>query len=103
MASATRNAPVPPRSTSTSSSAAVELFGLAPDPTVLATFGVLALLRLHGGVRARGLQRVLFGMLWIVPLAWCAFSTTLLWAMRAPEAALLPLGAGLALVAARRD
>ena len=85
------------------SSAAVEVFGLAPDPTVLATFGVLALLRLHGGVRARWLQRVLLGVLWIVPLAWCAFSTTLLWAMRAPEAALLPLGAGLALVAARRD
>lgn len=81
---------------------AAEVFGLAPDPTVLATLGVLALLRLGSTAPPRWPHRLLVGGLWIVPLAWCAFSATLLWAMRAPEAALLPLAALLALCAARR-
>lgn len=82
--------------------AAAEVFGLAPDPTVLATFGVLALLRLRSVAPWRWAQRLLVGLLWLVPLAWCAFSATLLGAMHAPEAALLPLAAVLALIAVRR-
>lgn len=45
----------------------VELAGLAPDPTALATLAVL--LWLH-----RALPAPLAWALWVLPLAWCAFS-----------------------------
>jgi hypothetical protein len=64
------------------------LFGLAPDPTALATLGLL--LMLPGGGRA---------VLWPLPLAWCAISGATLWAMNAPEAPLLPAAAACALAA----
>jgi hypothetical protein len=80
---------------------AAEVFGLAPDPTVIATLGVLALLRAHGAPVWRRARRTLVALLWAAPLAWCVFSALLLWAMRAPEAGLLPLAALLALIAAR--
>jgi hypothetical protein len=63
-----------------------ELFGIAPDPTALATLAAAAL--------ARGRAR------WevsIVPALWCAFSGATLWAIGAEEAWLPPLGAVLAL------
>jgi hypothetical protein len=66
-----------------------EIFGMAPDPTVLATLGVLLL---------ADARRV-----WIllpIPVLWCLLSGTTLWAMDAPEFALLPLAALLALVGA---
>jgi hypothetical protein len=50
-----------------------EVFGLAPDPTVAATLGVLLLL---GG---RGWA----WLLWPVPLLWCLVSGTTLWTMHA--------------------
>jgi hypothetical protein len=53
-----------------------EIFALAPDPTAVATLGVL-LLTVHG--RAAWLLMPL-------PLAWCATSAMTLWAMSAPEA-----------------
>jgi hypothetical protein len=48
-----------------------EVFGLAPDPTVVATLAVLWLL---GG---RGMA----WLLWPVPLLWCLVSGTTLWTM----------------------
>lgn len=66
-----------------------EIFGMAPDPTVLVTLGVLLL----AGARS-------LWMLFPIPLLWCLISGTTLWAMDAPEFALLPLAAVLALAGA---
>lgn len=58
---------------------ATEVFGIAPDPTVVATLGVLLL--------ARG------GNAWPllpIPLLWCAISGATLWAMDEPDAFVLP-------------
>jgi hypothetical protein len=52
-----------------------EVFGVAPDPTALATLALVALIR--GWLR---------WVLLAVPLAWCAMSAGLLWAMEAIEA-----------------
>jgi hypothetical protein len=55
-----------------------EVFGLAPDPTVAATLGVLlAAERPHW-------------LLIVAPLLWCAVSGATLWTMDAPEAPILP-------------
>jgi hypothetical protein len=65
------------------------VFGVTPDPTAIATLGLLLMMR--GGRRAA---------LWPIPLAWCAISGATLWAMNAPEA-LLPPAAGTAALAVR--
>ena len=52
-----------------------EVFGVAPDPTAIATLAVLALVR--GRIR---------WLLLAVPLLWCAVTALTLWAMNAPEA-----------------
>ena len=57
----------------------VELFGLAPDPTVLATLGVL--------VVADRIRWELF----VIPVLWCAITGATLWAMGSPEVLLMPL------------
>jgi hypothetical protein len=65
-----------------------EIFGIAPDPTVVATLGVLiAADRTH--------WELLF-----VPLLWCAISGATMWAMQSPDALLMPAVALLALVLA---
>ena len=51
-----------------------EVFGLAPDPTVLATLGLLLMARCTAW------------WLWIVPVAWSFFSALTLWPLHAPEA-----------------
>jgi hypothetical protein len=56
----------------------MEIFGLAPDPTVAATLGALIAMR-----------RVHVPLL-VIPLAWCAATGLTLWAMDAPEALLMP-------------
>lgn len=70
-----------------------EVFGMAPDPTLLATLGVLL-----ACVRPPW-------WLYPVPLAGCLVSGATLWAMGAPDFAVLPLAAllaiGLGLAAAR--
>lgn len=66
-----------------------EILGMAPDPTVLVTLGMLLLV----GARPRWI-------LFPIPLLWCLISGTTLWAMDAPEFALLPLAAMLALAGA---
>jgi hypothetical protein len=73
-----------------------EVFGMAPDPTALATLGVL----LFAGARpAWGL--------FPIPVAWCLLSGATLWAMEAPDFAIVPLAALLAFLfaigAARAD
>jgi Family of unknown function (DUF6064) len=69
-----------------------EVFGLAPDPTALATLGALLLLR--PAFASVWLQR----LLWCIPLLWCSISALTLWTMGETQAwavaavALLALG-----------
>src|SRR5262249_38887033 len=54
-------------------------FGVAPDPTVTATLGVLLLARdPHWAVL-------------VIPLLWCALSGAFQWAMRAPDSLVMPV------------
>lgn len=53
-----------------------EIFALAPDPTAVATLGVLLL-----SVRGRAAW-----LLMPLPLTWCALSAVTLWTMGSPEA-----------------
>jgi hypothetical protein len=63
-----------------------ELFGVAPDPTVVATLGILlAADRPHW-------------MLLVVPLLWCAISGATLWTMQSPDALVTPAVALLVIV-----
>ncbi|MHB1084919.1 MAG: DUF6064 family protein [Thiobacillus sp.] len=63
-----------------------EVIGLAPDPTALATLGVLLL---------TGTRR--FWVLAPIPILWCLISGVTLWAMAAPDFFIAP---GLGLLAA---
>lgn len=63
--------------------AEMEITGLAPDPTVAASLGLLLLMQGHAK-----------WLLLPIPLLWCFISGTTLWAMDAPDALLMP---GLAL------
>ncbi len=70
-----------------------EVFGMAPDPTALATLGVLLL----AGARPAW-------ALYPIPVVWCLISGATLWTMDAPGFAVAPLAALLAVglaVAAR--
>jgi hypothetical protein len=67
----------------------LEVFGLAPDPTAVGTFGVLLL--------ATG--RVRWALL-PVPILWCAITGATLLAMEAPDAFVPPLAGLLGLLAA---
>lgn len=69
-----------------------EAFGMAPDPTALATLGMLLL----AGVRRRG-------WLFPIPVAWCLVSGATLWAMASPDFLIVPLGALLAVAIAFGD
>jgi hypothetical protein len=66
----------------------VELFGLAPDPTVVGTLGLLL-----------AADRIRWG-LFVIPLLWCAITGATLWIMKSPEAFLMPLVGLLALTLA---
>jgi hypothetical protein len=66
----------------------LEMFGVAPDPTAIATLGLLLLT-----TRIRWL-------LLPIPLLWCAISGATLWTMHAPDAWIAPLAALLALLLA---
>lgn len=57
----------------------LEIFGIAPDPTAIATLGVLAM-------TAPRAPRYLL----VVPVAWCAISGVTLWAMGQPDALVAP-------------
>jgi hypothetical protein len=64
--------------------AQAEVVALAPDPTVLATLGLLCTLH-HDNSRGRWLLRAL----WVVPLAWWALSLLTLWTLGSAQAAIL--------------
>ena len=74
-----------------------EVFGIAPDPTAVATLGLLLLVQ-AGHARPRA---SLVRLAWPVPVAWCLVSGATLWTMDAPEAPLLPVLALLALIGSR--
>jgi hypothetical protein len=65
--------------------AAAELFGIAPDPTAVATLAVLA--------PAAGRGR---WALFVVPCLWCAVTGATLWTLGAADFFVAPLGAGVA-------
>jgi hypothetical protein len=62
-----------------------EVFGVAPDPTVVATLGVLV-----------AADRPRWELL-VVPLLWCVIGGATLWTMQSPDAPLMPAAALLAL------
>ena len=66
----------------------VELFGVAPDPTVVATLGVLV-----------AAQRTHWELL-VIPLLWCAISGATLWTMQSPDALVVAAVAALTFVLA---
>jgi hypothetical protein len=68
-----------------------EWFGVAPDPTAVATLGVLLLA-----------DRIPWTAL-VIPLGWCVVSGTFAWAMRAPDALVMPLAGFAAALCALRS
>ena len=66
----------------------VEVFAVAPDPTVVGTLGVLVL--------ASGWPKWL---LLPIPILWCLVSGATAWVMQSPDAALMPAAAALVIVA----
>ncbi|HKU96561.1 MAG TPA: DUF6064 family protein [Vineibacter sp.] len=60
----------------------VEVFGVAPDPTAVATLGVLL------GVTGR-----VFWLLAALPIAWCMITGATLWTMGSVDALVTPLAA----------
>jgi Family of unknown function (DUF6064) len=67
-----------------------EVFGVAPDPTVVATLGVIL-----------AAERTRWDLL-VVPVFWCAISGATLWTMQSPDALLLPAAALLTAIASVR-
>ncbi|HET6223622.1 MAG TPA: DUF6064 family protein [Dongiaceae bacterium] len=64
----------------------LEIFGVAPDPTVVGTLGLL----LTAAGRA-------VWLLLVIPLHWCAISGLTLWTMASPDALVVPAAAMLVL------
>jgi hypothetical protein len=62
----------------------LEVFGSAPDPTALATLGLLLMIR-----------HPLRWLLSIIPLAWCLISGATLWVLSVPTWPVMPLAAAL--------
>jgi hypothetical protein len=81
-----------------------EVFGLAPDPTVLGSLGLLLLLMPARATARAATPRSprMAWLLWPIPLLWCAVTGTTLATMYAVDALLMPLAALLALMAAWR-
>ena len=77
-----------------------EVFGLAPDPTVLATLGLLLLARRDITARKAGRASSFAWLLWPIPMLWCLVSGATRWTMAAPEAWLMPCAGLLAALAA---
>ena len=57
-----------------------EPFGVAPDPTAVATLGILLL----------STDRVAWELM-VIPIAWCMVGGATLWAIASPDALLTPL------------
>ena len=73
-----------------------EVFGLAPDPTAIATLGLL----LCADAQRRP-ARWLLRALWAVALAWCVLSAATLWTLGSAQGWVPLLAAALAVAAAR--
>ncbi len=65
----------------------LEIFGVAPDPTVIGTLGLLLIMR--GGMR---------GIWFAIPIIWCCITGATLWTMHAPDALVAPVAAMLTLL-----
>lgn len=65
-----------------------EVFGLAPDPTAVATLALLAM------------QPRTPWLLMVIPAMWCVVTGLTLWTMEAPDALVTPVAGALALLAA---
>jgi len=61
-----------------------EIFGLAPDPTTIATLGMLL-----------AVTRPLW-LLFVIPFLWCVLTGLTLWAMESAEAPVAPIAAAIA-------
>ena len=79
-----------------------EVFGLAPDPTTLATLGLLVLLRPVDETSGSRPKLTLAWILWPIPVLWCLVSGATLWTLQAIDALLMPCAALLAVFAAWR-
>lgn len=66
-----------------------EIFGITPDPTVIATLGILLLAS----------NRIVWALL-PIPIIWCGISGATLWAMESQDALMTPLTALLVLLLA---
>lgn len=75
--------------------AQAEWAGLSPDPTALFSVGLLAALGPGPGRSGRWA----LALCWPWPLAWCGGSGLTLWNLQAAQAWVLPLAAGLAVLA----
>ena len=64
----------------------VEIFAVAPDPTVVGTLGVL--------IHISGWKKWL---LLPIPLMWCLVSGATTWVMKSADAALMPVAAAVAI------
>jgi hypothetical protein len=68
-----------------------EIFGVAPDPTAIATLGILLLAS----------RRPVWALM-PIPIIWCAISGATLWTMKSQDALITPLAALLVLLLAAR-
>lgn len=64
-----------------------QVFGIAPDPTVVATLGWLLMLRPAAATGARARTPAVVRLLWPVPLLWCLISGMTLWTMSSASGA----------------
>lgn len=65
-----------------------EIFGVAPDPTAIATLGILLLV-----------TNKTRWWLFIIPILWCMISSATLWTMKSPQALVMVLGALIVIIA----
>ena len=72
-----------------------ECFGLAPDPTALATLGMVLCLR---GFHRRKHPRATGLLLMLVPLLWCAMTGATRWTLGSPDWFLMPAAGIVALI-----
>jgi hypothetical protein len=68
----------------------IEVFGITPDPTAIATLGLL----LAGDRHRTGLA--------VIPILWCLLDGATLWALEAPDAWVMPAAATFAVAALMR-
>jgi hypothetical protein len=76
-----------------------EVCGLAPDPTVLGTLGLLLVLPQRAPAGQSRLSAAMAWLPWPIPLLWCALTGATLATMQAADALLMPAAALLALAA----